>query len=197
MLDKSIEFSASASGDSLLTVSRAMKLGPACFSLFLRLILRPRYYYYFNLFSEVKDRAILKIYEPGFVEDGTLNIHNSTSTPLDLNVYSDSELLDVELPDFRERNYNTVGSKPARASRERVEPHKRPSSTTPMEMGNRRMYTQQVGVALTSLGYSQVEHGISPTYVVPSRRYCFRWKISKTFRLKYCCQKYRWKLNRD
>ncbi|XP_033639198.1 uncharacterized protein LOC117299789 isoform X2 [Asterias rubens] len=130
-------------------------------------------FYELEKLDEVKDRAILKIYEPGFVEDGTLNIHNSTSTPLDLNVYSDSELLDVELPDFRERNYNTVGSKPARASRERVEPHKRPSSTTPMEMGNRRMYTQQErsrsGIPQRSPSAEPFQRGVPERSTAPVR----------------------------
>ena len=95
--------------------------------------------------SEVKDRVVLKIYEPGFVEDNTLSIRNSTSTPIDLNVCSDSELADIELPDFRERHYSTVGSKPVGTSPDRFDPHsKRPNSTTPMEMGNRRMHPQQV-----------------------------------------------------
>ncbi|XP_038045079.1 fibrous sheath CABYR-binding protein-like [Patiria miniata] len=101
-------------------------------------------FYELENLDEVKDRVILKIYEPGFVEDTTLNIRSSTSTPLDLNVCSDSELADIELPDFRERNYKTMGSKPAGAGPNRFDPHmKRPNSTTPMDMGNRRMHHQQ------------------------------------------------------
>ncbi|XP_022085428.1 SRC kinase signaling inhibitor 1-like isoform X2 [Acanthaster planci] len=101
-------------------------------------------FYELEKLDEVKDRVVLKIYEPGFVEETPVNIRNSTSTPLDLNICSDSELADIELPDFRERSYKTMGSRPTGTGQDRFDPlMKRPNSTTPMEMGSRRMHPQQ------------------------------------------------------
>nr|XP_054768054.1 SRC kinase signaling inhibitor 1-like isoform X1 [Lytechinus pictus] len=60
---------------------------------------------------EIHDRSVLKIYEPGFVEDpnapGPSSPRSTTSTPVELDYYSEPEV-DHQKRDVRKNRYNTM-----------------------------------------------------------------------------------------
>ncbi|XP_071508241.1 SRC kinase signaling inhibitor 1-like isoform X4 [Diadema antillarum] len=61
--------------------------------------------------DEIIDRTVLKIYEPGFVEDpnapGPSSPRSTTSTPVELDYYSEPEV-DHQKRDVRKNRYNTM-----------------------------------------------------------------------------------------
>eukprot|EP00057_Strongylocentrotus_purpuratus_P010469 XP_011664943.1 PREDICTED: coiled-coil domain-containing protein CG32809 isoform X3 [Strongylocentrotus purpuratus] len=61
--------------------------------------------------NEIMDRSVLKIYEPGFVEDpnapGPSSPRSTTSTPVELDYYSEPEV-DHQKRDVRKNRYNTM-----------------------------------------------------------------------------------------
>ncbi|XP_072028915.1 SRC kinase signaling inhibitor 1-like isoform X3 [Amphiura filiformis] len=93
-------------------------------------------FYELEYLSEIQDRTVLKIYEPGFIEDANAVARSCNSTPIDLNYYSEPEL-ELDYPDTRRNRFHTMsgGFLPGSAPRMAQEEVIRPNSTTPLEMG--------------------------------------------------------------
>ena len=97
--------------------------------------------FYSHTHREIQDRTVLKIYEPGYIEDPNIPPRSCNSTPIDLNYYSEPEL-ELDYQDTRRGRFHTMSGgimtspvTPVAGGQEEVVP--RPQSATPLEMGHR------------------------------------------------------------